>query len=358
MKNKTSKLLSILLALVMVVGLMPLGQVAYAAGDELNNVVVSSDGVVTWDDFPGATQYMYIINNNSGGWWHSTTMDLKELCADYHLAAGNITLEISAGDSSNKEISKRSTVTWYNPTDYTVVSSYHVTTQPTGGSTTIGSDFDITFATDFTPKQVELYRGDTVGSGVFETTVGNTSGKVPKRTIEGTVSFHLKFTTETDEVIYSDVFSVTWGNYVITKQPTGGTVKIGEAFDISYATDVAPKAVKLYRGDVVGSGVFECELGATSGKVPERTLASTVAFYLGFEDDYGNVVYSDVFSITWENYSVTKQPTGGTDKPTLPQTGDESNVGLWIALMALSMVGFVGVASVGKKRRVQGRHSR
>ena len=189
----------------------------------------------------------------------------------------------------------------------------NISTQPTGGSVKIGENFDITYATAFTPDKVELYRGDTVGSGVYEKDLGSTSGTIDARTIQDTVSFYIKFTYSGNS-IFSDVFVVNWNNYIITKQPTGGSVKIGEDFDITYATDVTPYKVSLYRGDTVGSGVFEKELGATSGKVDARTIKDTVSFHLKFEDEHGNAVYSNVFTINWNEYVITKQPTGGSVK--------------------------------------------
>ena len=51
----------------------------------------------------------------------------------------------------------------------------------------------------------------------------------------------------------------------------------------------------------------------------------------------------------------TPKPTAPTPKPVTPKTGDNSRIGLWIGMMALSL-GFVGAASVGlakKKRKEQ-----
>lgn len=43
------------------------------------------------------------------------------------------------------------------------------------------------------------------------------------------------------------------------------------------------------------------------------------------------------------------------DNPT-PKTGDESNVGLWLALMISSFAAFTGVCIYGRKRRYTGHH--
>ncbi len=49
-----------------------------------------------------------------------------------------------------------------------------------------------------------------------------------------------------------------------------------------------------------------------------------------------------------------------TDEPTaqVPQTGDESNVGFWLALMGVSFAAFIGVCIYGRKRRYTDRHIR
>ena len=63
MKHKTSKLLSILLALVMMAGLLPLGQVAYAASAVSN---LRWDGnTARWDTDGSASQYRVVLDTDS-----------------------------------------------------------------------------------------------------------------------------------------------------------------------------------------------------------------------------------------------------------------------------------------------------
>ena len=63
MKHKTSKLLSILLALVMMAGLLPLGQVAYAASAVTN---LRWDGnTARWDTDGSASQYRVVLETDS-----------------------------------------------------------------------------------------------------------------------------------------------------------------------------------------------------------------------------------------------------------------------------------------------------
>ena len=56
------KVVSILLCLIMLVGIMPTA--AFAA--ELSNMKVDSNGVLSWDAYPDATEYdVYVDKNDS-----------------------------------------------------------------------------------------------------------------------------------------------------------------------------------------------------------------------------------------------------------------------------------------------------
>ena len=60
--------------------------------------------------------------------------------------------------------------------------------------------------------------------------------------------------------------------------------------------------------------------------------------------DFANLIETDVTL-----YAKWTRNGGGQDSS--PQTGDNSNMGLWIALMAISLIGLGGVTIYGRKRR-------
>ena len=60
--------------------------------------------------------------------------------------------------------------------------------------------------------------------------------------------------------------------------------------------------------------------------------------------DFANLIETDVTL-----YAKWTKNGGGQDPS--PQTGDNSNMGLWIALMAISLIGLGGVTIYGRKRR-------
>lgn len=104
MKKRTSKLLSLLLTLTMVVGMLSMGQVAYAAGD-LQNVSISSEGVLRWDAFPGADSYK-IKSGAIEEISTSTSLDLYDLFAEKRRSSGTWWVEVWA-ESSGTQVSEK-----------------------------------------------------------------------------------------------------------------------------------------------------------------------------------------------------------------------------------------------------------
>lgn len=117
MKTKMNlhKLLSLLLALVMVVGMLPaMGQVAYAESTlpTISNVVISSDGVLTWDAVEGAERYSISVAN-FGGYVDETSYNLKYQCNYFNTGSGTKKIHLVAEDADTKDIAE-----WYGSYDY------------------------------------------------------------------------------------------------------------------------------------------------------------------------------------------------------------------------------------------------
>ena len=114
-KMKPHKLLSLLLALVMVVGMLPaMGQVAYAESTlpTISNVVISSDGVLTWDAVEGAKRYSVSVAN-FGGYVDETSYDLKYNCNFFNTGSGTKNIHLVAEDADKNDIAE-----WYGSYDY------------------------------------------------------------------------------------------------------------------------------------------------------------------------------------------------------------------------------------------------
>ena len=109
MKRRTKKLLSLLLSLALVIGLLPLGQVAYAAED-LNNVSISSAGVLSWDAYEGADNY-HIKSGALEKTTADTSIDLYDLFAEKCRNSGTWWVEIWA-ESGGQKISEVSTLSY------------------------------------------------------------------------------------------------------------------------------------------------------------------------------------------------------------------------------------------------------
>ena len=124
MKHKTRKLLSILLALVMVAGLLPLGHVAYAADELTVNVVYDSStrtASVSWNTIPGAVSYGARLKNDNedGTAWAqanntrtlgvsttSCTFDSENYIMQYGNGGKNYKVSVYAVDKDGNEIAE------------------------------------------------------------------------------------------------------------------------------------------------------------------------------------------------------------------------------------------------------------
>ena len=99
-----------------------------------------------------------------------------------------------------------------------------------------------------------------------------------------------------------------------------------------------------------GTVTVQVEDGAVI-TLPKPTRSGyTFDYWVGSRYEAGasyTVTGDHTFTAQWKANSTT-----GTDgKDTSPKTGDESHIGLWLALMALSMVGLSGVTVCGRKKR-------
>lgn len=93
--KRRRKLLSILLSLAMVVGMIPAFGITASALDQLTNVQVSSQGILSWDAYPGAKAYFFSIASG-GGYVDENSIDLKRKCQDYAAKPGTYQVTIYA----------------------------------------------------------------------------------------------------------------------------------------------------------------------------------------------------------------------------------------------------------------------
>ena len=102
-----------------------------------------------------------------------------------------------------------------------------------------------------------------------------------------------------------------------------------------------------------GTVTVQAEDGATI-TLPKPTRSGyTFDYWEGSRYEAGasyKVTGNHTFTAQWKaNSTTTSQDTGG--KYTSPKTGDESHIGLWFALMILSLIGLGGVTVYRRKKR-------
>ena len=120
--TRKSRIFSLLLCCLMLVGVLPLGQVAYAAGEMTVNVAYDSStctAAVSWDAVPGASRYLVSLENDneSGTGWSqaartqsksitttSCTFDKDDYFLKYGNGGDNYKVSVVAYDASNNSL--------------------------------------------------------------------------------------------------------------------------------------------------------------------------------------------------------------------------------------------------------------
>ena len=113
MAKKTQKrILAVLLTFFLFVGLMPVS--AVRAEEKLTNVQLSPEGILTWDPFPGASDYLFSVGSG-GGYAGGTSKDLAAECELYGFKSGTYDVVLYAIDENHETISEK----WTGTFDYT-----------------------------------------------------------------------------------------------------------------------------------------------------------------------------------------------------------------------------------------------
>lgn len=123
------------------------------------------------------------------------------------------------------------------------------------------------------------------------------------------------------------------------------------------------KASPAEGGMVSGAGEYDCDTRATV-----KAEANKGYHFVRWEDWQGNIVSKDAsYSFTVKETTILtavfakdgatpSQPGGtdqNTDKGTAPKTGDNAHPVIWIALLAVSVLGIAAVAVFGRKHASQ-----
>ena len=135
----------------------------------------------------------------------------------------------------------------------------------------------------------------------------------------------------------------------------GATVTQGEKKALSFTSDAAFD--DFLRVEVDGKTVNESSYTVKSGSTVVTLNADYVATLSVGEHTLGIVSESGTATAKFTVNKKAAETTGKTDKPTTddnkksPQTGDSSNLALWIALLFISGGAVIGTTVVGRKKK-------
>ena len=316
MKHKTTKLLSILLAFVMVAGLLPLGQVAYAAGD-LQNVILSPEGILTWDDFSGAGCYFWSVGSFEGT-TTATTFNVKGLLDSGKHGSGTYSVRLYAMDKEPASGGVRISSIWQKPYNYT--SPWPQLSTPTNLKWT-----DNVGSWDSVPNATK-YRGR-----LWVDSFGNTVDPINFETTSNSIDFSDYFVADTHQ--YAFVVYATSENYINSEYATSGWVT--RTKDLSSLQNVSISSEGILTWDAFPGATlysWSYQFGAKSGgelvegtsvnikHILDEDNAPSGQYTIGLHaldkhPGYGGVQLSSQWWGKYDyvfSYVFTTQPQGGT----------------------------------------------
>ena len=323
-------------------------------------------------------------------------------------ADGNVSkYRIAARKGSEDIFSNEFTVTWTDDS-----STFAFTTQPVSGTAKITESYTFSWAINQTPDSVWLQvwsPEDGDWAGLSGSLLGETSHSVSYVSMfaDENVSKYRIAARKGAEDIFSNEFTVTWlfdmapDTYTVTfdanghgTAPTAQTVEDGKtatkpadptasgwtfkgwyqdktcSIPFNFATPITGN-ITLYAKwtenggtvtpdtytvtfDANGHGTAPAAQTVEDGKTatkPADPTASGWTFKGWYKDkDCKNAFdFSTPITGNITLYAKWAQNSGGQDQS--PKTGDDSNLGLWIALMAVSMIGIGGATVFGRKKR-------
>ena len=99
-----------------------------------------------------------------------------------------------------------------------------VTIQPVSGTVMVGEQYSISYATNFEYINARLYEGNPNASHTFRKML-STSGSdtVPAESSQKTITFYVEFQTADNSYYYTDLFDVTWKSFVVNFDAYGGS---------------------------------------------------------------------------------------------------------------------------------------
>ncbi|MBQ5841185.1 MAG: S-layer homology domain-containing protein, partial [Clostridia bacterium] len=209
------------------------------------------------------------------------------------------TFRIMASDGTRNIYSDEFVVAWENGPRFTA--------QPQGGVVDWNENFVATYTLNFTPFncRVERYRENFGWVDLSGATA--TSATIYSYDFNTTEKYRIKALIPGGGDVCSNEFTVTWSNAVskFILHPTGGTVSVDEAFAFSFSINFTPTsniAIQMYNAgfdDYVTIGYCSSMTdGTISGYANETTNKYRLEAY-----ENGTPVYSNTFTVTWEDLS-------------------------------------------------------
>ena len=306
MKHKTTKLLSILLALVMIAGLLP-GQVAYAAGIEFTTQPQSGTApktgsyTFTWEVSGTPVDVVLQEYRISDSEWSNRT-SVKNVTSYTVTYNENVSkYRLLAQDSINtRYYSNEVTVTW------TGEEAFRFTTQPQNGTAPKTGSHTFTWALDETPDDA-VWQEYWISTSEWVNMYSVTDATSQTVTYNDNVSKYRIMARKGSKTIYSNEVSVTWTGeeaFRFTTQPQSGTAPKTGSYTFTWALDETPTSIVLqvyniYTGVWGNTNSLE---GMTSWTVTynENIGKYRIAASKGSKD-----IYSNEFTVTWTDDSVT-----------------------------------------------------
>ena len=325
MKNtRITRFFSLLLCCLMLVGLLPMGQTAYAAGDiefttqpQSGTAPKTGSYTFTWEVSGSPVDVVLQEYRISTSEWVNVTSvrGVTSYTVSYNENVSKYRLMASGNAYGSKYYSNEITVTW------TGEEAFRFTTQPQSGTAPKTGSHTFTWAFSETPDDAvwQEYRIST-SEWVNKYPVTDATSKTV--TYSDNVSKYRIMARKGSKTIYSNEVTVTWTGeegFNFTTQPQSGTAPKTGSHTFTWAFSETPDDATWQEYRISDSDWVNISpvTDATSKTV---TYSDNVSKYRIMARKGSKTIYSNEVSVTWtgeEAFRFTTQPQSGT----APKTG-------------------------------------
>ena len=310
MKNtRITRFFSLLLCCLMLVGLLPMGQTAYAAGDiefttqpQSGTAPKTGSYTFTWEVSGSPVDVVLQEYRISTSEWVNVTSvrGVTSYTVSYNENVSKYRLMASGNAYGSKYYSNEITVTW------TGEEAFRFTTQPQSGTAPKTGSHTFTWAFSETPDDA-VWQEYRISTSEWVNMYSVTEATSQTVTYNDNVSKYRIMARKGSKTIYSNEVSVTWTGeeaFRFTTQPQSGTAPKTGSYTFTWALDETPDDA-VWQEYWISTSEWVNMYSVTEATSQTVTYNDNVSKYRIMARKGSKTIYSNEVTVTWTDSTST-----------------------------------------------------